>query len=480
MSEQIVAPASAPATAIESESEALPEDPGTMRVVPACECDTPPAAAAAADGSSGADLLPSRAPRKALARLWLRLPLWARVAAGVGLWAVVYHYWLPVVTWLTTDVLRLGDGRFASSLEFFIYDTVKVMLLLTIVVFGVGMVRSFFSPQRTRALLHGRREATGNVMAASLGIVTPFCSCSAVPLFIGFVEAGIPLGVTFSFLIAAPMVNEVALVLLYGLFGWAVATLYLVTGLVIAMVAGWVIGRLKMERFIEDWVRDIRMGDAEATEELDWGARVAYAWQAVKDIVGKVWPYVVAGIAVVAALWGGVVGAMALSFFKTGSVAFGNGATIMPLIQADAVTHYHWLTQGQFADGIALGQITPGPFLITAAFVGYKIGGVWVALLATFAIFAPSFAMTLVFTEVFEHLHTLAWVRGALAGILAAFVGMLAVVTLQLGRLTGGRPGLLTLAAAAFVGVRFFKLDVLWVFAGGLGLWAILHAFGWA
>ncbi len=189
---------------------------------------------------------------------------------------------------------------------------------------------------------------------------------------------------------------------------------------------------------------------------------------------------VVVAVAVAAALWGGVVGAMALSFFKTGSVAFGNGATIMPLIQADAVTHYHWLTQGQFADGIALGQITPGPFLITAAFVGYKIGGAWVALLATFAIFAPSFAMTLVFTEVFEHLHTLAWVRGALAGILAAFVGLLAVVTLQLGSVTGGRAGLLTLAAAAFVAVRFFKLDVLWVFAGGLGLWTLLHAFGWA
>jgi len=189
---------------------------------------------------------------------------------------------------------------------------------------------------------------------------------------------------------------------------------------------------------------------------------------------------VVVAVAVVAALWGGIVGAMALSFFKIGSVAFGNGATIMPLIQADAVTHYHWLTQSQFADGIALGQITPGPFLITAAFVGYKLGGVWLALLATFAIFAPSFAMTLAFTEVFENLHTLVWVRGALAGILAAFVGMLAVVTLQLGSLTGGRPGLLTLAAAAFVAVRFFRLDVLWVFGGGLGLWAILHALGWA
>lgn len=205
-----------------------------------------------------------------------------------------------------------------------------------------------------------------------------------------------------------------------------------------------------------------------------WGRQVATWWPIAATVA------VVVGVAVVAGLWGGIVGAMALSFFKTGSVAFGNGATIMPLIQADAVTHCHWLTQGQFADGIALGQITPGPFLITAAFVGYKIGGVWVALLATFAIFAPSFAMTLVFTEVFEHLHTLAWVRGALAGILAAFVGMLAVVTLQLGSLTGGRPGLLTLAAAAFVGVRFFKLDVLWVFAGGLGLWAVLHAYGWA
>ena len=152
-----------------------------------------------------------------------------------------------------------------------------MLLLLTLVVFGVGIVRSFFSPQRTRALLRGRRETTGNVMAASLGIVTPFCSCSAVPLFIGFVEAGIPLGVTFSFLIAAPMVNEVALVLLYGLFGWKVAALYLVTGLLIAIVAGWVIGRLRMDRYVEDWVREIRMGDAEDAQELDWTGRVAYA-----------------------------------------------------------------------------------------------------------------------------------------------------------------------------------------------------------
>jgi len=344
MSEQIVAPA--PATTIESESEAVPEPSGTTRVVLTCECGTPPAVVMAADRPSGAGPSPSRAPHRVFARVFARLPLWVRVASGVALWALVYHYWLPVATWLTRDVLKLNEGRLASSLEFFIYDTVKVLLLLTIVVFGVGMVRSFFSPQRTRALLHGRREATGNVMAASLGIVTPFCSCSAVPLFIGFVETGIPLGVTFSFLIAAPMVNEVALVLLYGLFGWAVATLYLVTGLVIAMVAGWVIGRLKMERFIEDWVRDIRMGDAEATEELGWGARVAYAWQAVKDIVGKVWPYVVAGIAVGAAIHGyvpqnfmaGIMGKDAWwsvpAAVVLGIPMYSNAAGIIPIVQA--------------------------------------------------------------------------------------------------------------------------------------------------
>lgn len=246
----------------------------------------------------------SRSGYAAPARLFVRLPLWARVAAGVLLWAVVYYYWLPVATWLCQDVLHLGEGRLGLALEFFIYDTVKVLLLLTMVVFGVGLVRSFFSPQRTRALLRGRREATGNVTAAGLGIVTPFCSCSAVPLFIGFVEAGVPLGVTFSFLIAAPMVNEVALVLLYGLFGWEVAALYLSTGLVIAIVAGWVIGRLKMDRYVEDWVREIRVGDVVESVRLDWPARVAYAWQAVRDVVGKVWPYVVAGIAVGAAIHG--------------------------------------------------------------------------------------------------------------------------------------------------------------------------------
>jgi uncharacterized membrane protein YraQ (UPF0718 family) len=216
----------------------------------------------------------------------------------------VYHWWLPAATWFTRDFLGLTAGRFAAAVEFFIYDSVKVLLLLVLVVFGVGLVRSFFSPQRTRALLSGRREATGNVAAAALGIVTPFCTCSAIPLFLGFVEAGIPLGVTFSFLISAPMVNEIALVLLYGLFGWQVAALYLVTGLTIAILAGWVIGRLRMERYVQEWVRQIRMGDAAPDAQMDWPARVAYAWQAVKDVLGKVWPYVLAGIAVGAAIHG--------------------------------------------------------------------------------------------------------------------------------------------------------------------------------
>ena len=331
---------------IEVEHSTAPVAQASARdaVAPVCACTAQPEPSGPPAEVPTAS--PSRAPHKALARRFARLPLWLRVTGGVALWAVVYHYWLPFVTWLTEDVLRLGDSRFASALEFFIYDTVKVLLLLTIVVFGVGIVRSFFSPERTRALLRGRREATGNVMAASLGIVTPFCSCSAVPLFIGFVEAGIPLGVTLSFLIAAPMVNEIALVLLYGLFGWRVAALYLVTGLLIAMVAGWVIGRLRMERYVQDWVLDVRMGEAAVGERLDWPARLSYAWQAVKEIVGKVWRYVVIGIAVGAAIHGyvpenfmaGIMGEGAWWSVPLavliGIPMYSNAAGIIPIVEA--------------------------------------------------------------------------------------------------------------------------------------------------
>jgi chromate transporter len=175
------------------------------------------------------------------------------------------------------------------------------------------------------------------------------------------------------------------------------------------------------------------------------------------------------------------VGRMGLSFFKIGSIAFGNGITIMPLVQADVVDAYGWLSPAQFADGIALGQITPGPSLITATFVGYKLGGLFGATLATLTMFAPSFAMTLIFTEVFARLHSLRYVRGAMAGVLASFVGLLAVLTFQLGSVAvqgAYSAASLTLAAAALVAVRFFKVDVVWVFAGGLLMWAALLALG--
>ena len=226
--------------------------------------------------------------------------------AGAAVWLALYLGLAPASRWATHDLLRLEPGRpFSAAVEFFVFETPKVLLLLTLVVFAVGIGRSYFTPERTRRMLAGRREFTGNVLAALLGGVTPFCSCSAVPLFIGFVTAGVPLGVTFSFLISAPMVNEIALVLLFGLFGWKVAVLYLGTGLVIAIVAGWIIGRLKLERHVEDWVHATEAGTDGAVEErVDFAARVAAGREAVRDIVGRVWPFVVAGIAVGAGIHG--------------------------------------------------------------------------------------------------------------------------------------------------------------------------------
>lgn len=173
------------------------------------------------------------------------------------------------------------------------------------------------------------------------------------------------------------------------------------------------------------------------------------------------------------------IGGLALSLFKIGSVAFGNGTAIIPLIQSETVDAHHWMSLSQFADGVALGQITPGPFLITATFIGYKLGGFWGGLLATFAIFSPSFAMTLAFTEIFSRLRNLQAVRGALAGVMASFVGLLAVVLLQLGGVALKNPATIVLAGAAFVAVRWFKIDILWVFLVGITLWGGLLALGW-
>ena len=232
-----------------------------------------------------------------------RFALIGVVAIGTS-W-LLFRSLAPVSRWITYSLLGLGqDTHLAAAVEFFVYEVPKVMLLLTLAVFGIGIVRSFFTPERTRRALAGRREFTGNILAALLGVVTPFCSCSAVPLFIGFVTTGVPLGVTFSFLIAAPMVNEVALILLFGLFGWKVALLYFGTGITIALLGGWILGQLKLERFIEAWVFEMKAAPATEDETMSWSARIRYGRDAVRDIVRKVWIYVVLGIAVGAGIHG--------------------------------------------------------------------------------------------------------------------------------------------------------------------------------
>ena len=274
---------------------------------------------------------------------------WFLAAAGAAAWWLLYGHLQPLAEGLVYGVLGAERGtRLGAALAFFAYEAPKVLLLLVVVVFGVGVVRSFFTPERTRAMLAGRRESAGNVLAALLGVVTPFCSCSAVPLFIGFVTAGVPLGVTFSFLVSAPMVNEVALVLLFGLFGWKVAALYLGTGVVIAIAAGWVIGRLRLERWVERWVYETApaAGAPGATPALDWSGRLGFGRAAVRDIVGRVWPYVLAGIAVGAAIHGWVPENFMAAIMGRGAwwsvpVAvllgipmYSNAAGIIPIVQA--------------------------------------------------------------------------------------------------------------------------------------------------
>jgi len=161
--------------------------------------------------------------------------------------------------YLVYDLIGMAkDTRLSGALEFFIYDTIKIFFLLSVIIFAVSSIRSYFPPEKTKRILSHKREFIGNILAAMLGIVTPFCSCSAVPLFIGFIEAGVPLGVTFSFLISSPMVNEVAVVLLWGLFGWKIAVIYMSAGISVAIIAGYVIGKLKLEKWVEEYVYKIQ------------------------------------------------------------------------------------------------------------------------------------------------------------------------------------------------------------------------------
>ncbi len=265
---------------------------------------------------------------------------------GLLVWWQVYAHLELAAKLLTYDVFRLPVGaHLSSAVEFFVYEVPKVLMLLVLVVFGVGILRTYFTPEHTRRVLAGKREVVGNVLAASLGTVTPFCSCSAVPLFIGFLKSGVPLGVTFSFLIAAPMVNEVALVMLFGLFGPTVAGIYLASGLGIAILAGWTIGKLRMEGQVEPWVYEVEVGES-IEEHPTWAQRVEAGRKAVPEIVGKVWLYVILGIAVGAGIHGFVPTGLMAQYLGAkawwsvpiavvlGVPMYSNAAGIVPVVQA--------------------------------------------------------------------------------------------------------------------------------------------------
>ncbi len=261
---------------------------------------------------------------------------------------MVFEIVQTAADWIVYSLLGLSpDSSAGSSLNFFIYDTVKIFILLLVIVYVVTFLRSFFSPEKTKAWLAERKGSTfiGHILAALLGIITPFCSCSAVPLFIGFVEAGIPLGVTFTYLIAAPMVNEVALVLLYGMFGWQVALTYIVSGEVIAIVAGLIIGRMKLEGYVEDYVYQVKVKPARTAMYVPtYAERLQEAWIETLDIIRRIWIYVIIGIGIGALMHGWVpAGALAEYAGKDNPFAvivaviigiplYSNAAGIIPLV----------------------------------------------------------------------------------------------------------------------------------------------------
>lgn len=272
------------------------------------------------------------------------IPLILLLSAGI----VLYIFLKDIADLIVFSLMGLErTGRLTMAIHFFIYEVPKVLLLLTVIVFVVGIIRSYFSPEKTRKALEGKPLFIGNVMAGSLGIVTPFCSCSAIPLFIGFMESGIPVGVTFSFLIAAPMINEVALVLLFGLFGWRTALIYLSTGLFIAITAGWIIGRLNLNRFVQDWVFEIKSGELNMEEcEPTFHERIGAGYTAVREIVAKVWVYIMLGIGVgafvhgyvpenfMASIMGKSVWWSVPAAVLIGVPLYSNAAGIIPVLQA--------------------------------------------------------------------------------------------------------------------------------------------------
>lgn len=275
--------------------------------------------------------------------------LWYAGVPGAGLiWWFLYGQLIPFSEWVTSLLPVARESHTGEAIAFFVYDVPKVLLLLTLIVFVTGVLRSWFSPEKTRAILAGKREMLGYPIAALLGVLTPFCSCSSVPLFIGFVSAGIPLGVTFAFLIAGPMVGPVGLGLLYGLVGWQVATIYLVFGFTIATVAGWVMGRMGLERYLQDWVRELNIGPVGdlPEEQLTLADRLKIGIEQVREIVGKVWIWVVIGISIGALIHGYVPQSVMLKIMGgeawwsvpaavlVGVPMYTNAAGVLPIVEA--------------------------------------------------------------------------------------------------------------------------------------------------
>ncbi len=269
-------------------------------------------------------------------------------ALGFALWLLVYRSLAPLADALV-DGLGLPPGeRLTEAVRFFAYDTPKIFWLVALIMFTMGVVRTFFAPERTRTLLAGRREGVGNVMAALVGVVTPFCSCSAVPLFVGLISAGVPLGVAFSFLIAAPMVNEVALGLLVGLVGWKIALVYAAFGLGVAIVGGIVIGRLRLETWLQRWVLDLRVQAATTScSSTSWTVRqrLQTGLQAMREGLARLAPWVLIGVGLGAFLHGYVPATLLATLMGGGAwwsvpaatligvPLYANAASIMPLVE---------------------------------------------------------------------------------------------------------------------------------------------------
>ena len=287
-------------------------------------------------------------------RLAERLPStiggrWLALSGAGAAW--VLALWVNGWLWdrFFYDALGMAPtDRLTETLHFFIYDTIKIALMLVGIIFIVTVLRSYMSIERTRALLGGRREGAGNVMAAGLGVITPFCSCSAVPAFIGFVAAGVPIGVTLSFLIASPLVNEIAIGLLFSLFGWQVTALYIVAGLAVAISAGWVLGRLGVEKWVEPFVFETKLGGQviDSTAGLTFDQRIQMGIEEVATILRKIWPYLLVGIGLGAVIHGWVPTDFFTTYAGPGNAAgvvvavgigvplYSNAAGIMPLVQA--------------------------------------------------------------------------------------------------------------------------------------------------